>query len=325
MSAFTFNCSSCGQHLSADTSYVGLQIVCPICGKTVVVPQAAAAPIAVAPAAPPLTPPPLPSQPKTSGLAIASLICSVGSFVILPLGFIPGIICGHMARKKIAATPGLQGAGLAKAGLIVGYIALVLQILAILALIAFFAFFATQVKRHSTSPSWTPRTVNKATRTAQVPPEKETADTEPDGSGWTLKLDDVAFPAGEVTGRIHGETFKVDKVAIEGGWLKFNQGKDFFADLGMEVVTFVSPRDLSGRTFTVPTKETGTKPHIWMKWKEAGANVPKQRCFTDRYALRLEFGEASGGKLPGKIYLCVPDVEKSFIAGAFEVPLKPGR
>jgi hypothetical protein len=66
--------------------------------------------------------------PKTSGLAIASLICSIGNFVIIPFGFIPGIICGHLALKQLAREPGLRGRGLAKAGLILGYIGLVLLI-----------------------------------------------------------------------------------------------------------------------------------------------------------------------------------------------------
>ena len=41
--------------------------------------------------------------------------------------------------------------------------------------------------------------------------------------------------------------------------------------------------------------------------------------------MRLEFGKLSGGKLPGKIYLCLPDQEKSFIAGTFEVQVKKKR
>jgi len=64
---------------------------------------------------------------------------------------------------------------------------------------------------------------------------------------------------------------------------------------------------------------------VYMKWKEEGGNAPKQRSFVNRYALRLEFGKLSGGKLPGKIYLCVPDKEKSFLAGTFEVQVNGSR
>ena len=66
---------------------------------------------------------PYPAYPPaltTNGLAIASLVCGVGTFVI-GLSFIPAIICGHIARRQIRQT-GEQGGGLALAGLILGYV-----------------------------------------------------------------------------------------------------------------------------------------------------------------------------------------------------------
>lgn len=58
--------------------------------------------------------------PKTSGLAIASLVCGV-------LGLnLAAIITGHMARKRIRRSRGaLAGGGLALAGLILGYLSVV--------------------------------------------------------------------------------------------------------------------------------------------------------------------------------------------------------
>jgi hypothetical protein len=68
---------------------------------------------------------------------MASLICSIGSFVIIPFGFVPGIICGHLAMKQLTREPGLKGRGLAKAGLVVGYVGLVLCAILAVALLAF--------------------------------------------------------------------------------------------------------------------------------------------------------------------------------------------
>ena len=80
----------------------------------------------------PAYPPALP----TNGLAIASLVCGVGTFVI-GLSFIPAIICGHIARGQIRRT-GEQGGGLALAGLILGYVggALFIVLVAVLVIIA---------------------------------------------------------------------------------------------------------------------------------------------------------------------------------------------
>jgi hypothetical protein len=56
----------------------------------------------------------------TSGLAVASLICGVFSFLLLPA--LPAIVCGHLARARIRTSKGrLEGAGMALAGLILGY------------------------------------------------------------------------------------------------------------------------------------------------------------------------------------------------------------
>jgi Domain of unknown function (DUF4190) len=80
---------------------------------------------------------PYPAYPpvaSTNGLAIASLVCGVGTFVI-GLSFIPAIICGHIARRQIRRT-GEQGGGLALAGLILGYVGGALFIVLILVFVA---------------------------------------------------------------------------------------------------------------------------------------------------------------------------------------------
>jgi len=64
---------------------------------------------------------------KTNGLAIASLACGLALFVFGPLTAIPAIVFGHMARHQIKRT-GEQGAGLALAGLILGWATVILGI-----------------------------------------------------------------------------------------------------------------------------------------------------------------------------------------------------
>ena len=66
------------------------------------------------------------TSPKTNGLAIASLILSLFSIIIGPFGFVPGIICGHIARAHNRKANSVSGDGMALAGIIVGYVFLVL-------------------------------------------------------------------------------------------------------------------------------------------------------------------------------------------------------
>lgn len=80
-------------------------------------------------------------QPKTSTLAVVSLVFGIVCWVALPfIGAIVAIICGHAARREIrTATPGtLQGEGLALAGLILGWAQIVFLILLVLAILLFF-------------------------------------------------------------------------------------------------------------------------------------------------------------------------------------------
>lgn len=100
------------------------------------------------PASPPQTwgPPPPPGQvpspyasvpPVTNGLAIASFVCSLtGALACFAIPFvnlllaIPGIAMGHVARTQIRNARGAQaGDGLAIAGLVIGYLQLVLMCL----------------------------------------------------------------------------------------------------------------------------------------------------------------------------------------------------
>ena len=66
---------------------------------------------------------------KTEPLAILSLIFSVLGLCGFCCGFfltmaIAGVVCGHLALSKIKKNPGLQGHGLALAGVIIGYAAI---------------------------------------------------------------------------------------------------------------------------------------------------------------------------------------------------------
>lgn len=85
---------------------------------------------------PPPPPPPVPyGQPsspygypngpvpaRTNGMAVASMICGIASWVILPfLASIVAIILGHIARGQVKRS-GEQGGGMAMAGLVLGYV-----------------------------------------------------------------------------------------------------------------------------------------------------------------------------------------------------------
>ncbi len=89
---------------------------------------------------------PAPGEKKSSTLALVSLIMGILSYVALgPIGGIAAVITGHMAMKEINQSGGaLEGENLAKIGLILGYVNLVLSLCCCIgAAIWFFALAST--------------------------------------------------------------------------------------------------------------------------------------------------------------------------------------
>jgi asparagine N-glycosylation enzyme membrane subunit Stt3 len=70
---------------------------------------------------------------ETSGKAIASLVLGIGGFVIFPLVLsILAIVFGRQAKREIRERPGLGGAGLATAGIVLGWVGVALIVVAVL-------------------------------------------------------------------------------------------------------------------------------------------------------------------------------------------------
>ncbi len=134
MSEFRFLCPECGQKILGDTAYSGTPVPCPTCHKTITIP-AAPSPAAAAPPPPAAIPQPASRPPqfqpaaasqkqspdRLSKLAAAALLCSV----FVPLGSIPGLICGHLAKARMRRTIFLQGEKMANAGLLISYCVLI--------------------------------------------------------------------------------------------------------------------------------------------------------------------------------------------------------
>jgi Domain of unknown function (DUF4190) len=77
---------------------------------------------------------PYPAQ-KTNSLAVAALVCGIVQFLgFWLLGTIPAIVFGHMARNQIRQR-NEQGAGLALAGLILGYVGVALSVILVIIII----------------------------------------------------------------------------------------------------------------------------------------------------------------------------------------------
>lgn len=86
----------------------------------------------------------LPPPRSTSTYAVISLVAGILGWSLMPfLGSIAAIVFGHMARAEIRRSNGqLDGDGLAIAGLVLGWINVVLAILLLLGFLLFFGGLA---------------------------------------------------------------------------------------------------------------------------------------------------------------------------------------
>jgi hypothetical protein len=71
----------------------------------------------------------VPFAAKTNGLAIASLVCSIGGLLFVGVPSVLGVILGFVSRSQVRRSAGSQtGDGLALAGIIVGFAVIALWV-----------------------------------------------------------------------------------------------------------------------------------------------------------------------------------------------------
>lgn len=131
------------------------------------------------------------------------------------------------------------------------------------------------------------------------------------------------IPPESVKGEVQKAPFAPDVAEIENGVLTLRQGKEPWTT---EVKVFLQTKPWhvpSGRSFQILDQAAAPDtPLIRIRWQENGQKAPRQRDFTAKYTLRLEFGTEQDRKLPGKIYVVLPDEDKSRFAGTFTADVR---
>jgi hypothetical protein len=312
---------------------MGTPIACPTCNTTVIVPNettgtaGGSTPTTSSPA---LSADNATTGQKTSGLAIASLVCSLSSLITC-VGWLPGIICGHLAKSHLRRNPSLKGNGLATAGLVIGYLILLLEA----------GTAAVQMWRISTAVKHGFDNVQQSLATNQIivtqtqsttvsndnepaAPAKESAGPAtvaavnppiaPSQSGWTADISKVSFPGHPVSGKLHGLDFTIKTAAFRNGGLRIRS-----AD-GLQLDVYRLGDSIEGRSFEIrPDDDYTASPRVKITWSEGDA--VQTVTFNKGFGMKLQFDPAINRTVSGKIYLCLPDDVKSCVAGTFEVKL----
>lgn len=128
---------------------------------------------------------------------------------------------------------------------------------------------------------------------------------------WTLDLQKMKTPAQPLAGKVMGDDFRLDRCQLVNTGLDLWSGQDW-----IHIFLTVQP----GRNVYEFAADGGIQPnrpaiHLHCR---TGAAV-----HTTGYAMRLEFGAEKNGMTPAKLYLCLPDANRSCIAGTFTLNVGP--
>ncbi|HEV2694691.1 MAG TPA: hypothetical protein VG347_17480, partial [Verrucomicrobiae bacterium] len=223
-----------------------------------------------------------------------------------------------LSDKKTSTVPGYAPALVAKKTFPVAAILLVLVLAAAGA--GVFLFRGKLFKSGGNNPANQPVSATGTAATPATPPkpEKPAAIAPPaSDNNWSLDLGTNTIPGSPVAGRIHGQDFIIERANFStNGVLTIRYGTKGAADFAAAIYfTGAQAESLSGQTINV-TADTDRAARVQLRWKDADGKATRAD-YTNGYAMRLEFGTLANNKLPGKIYLCTPDAEKSYLLGTF--------
>ncbi len=160
-----------------------------------------------------------------------------------------------------------------------------------------------------------PRTTEAAREPSPVYPV-------PTNTTWTTDLAQAVIPDGAAVGRVHGSGFLCERAILRGGLLSLRQGKIWPPDLGISVRFFVQQgEDLSGKTIIVGPERRPPLPEVVIRWKD-DHHQPMTERIDNGYALKLVFGQAANGRMPGRIFIALPDGGQTFAAGTFDAIIR---
>jgi hypothetical protein len=141
---------------------------------------------------------------------------------------------------------------------------------------------------------------------------------------WQHRLAGVDIPQRPAAGKFRGEDYLVASAAYASGKLSLRAGSGDESRY-LNVTLNLSNDQLAGRHYDLSSDGTTGLPEIVMSWRGSDTRKVQRLKFSGGYALKLLLGQPAGNKVPGKIYLCLPDKDKSFVAGTFLATMKKAK
>lgn len=360
MAEIKFLCPSCNQSITCDDAWSGHEIQCPICQGALTVPTRATAPAAAGGS--PLVPQPPPGaktrlstavpaqKPAAQGRAIpirnlappapkkGNLALKILQGVVIAAALGVGAYFGYGFIVKMQNKANAESEKMAREsdGGQVGHIAELHGVLD-----------ATEPGGSGlprgpvgSGPRSRPTGVGAEIPMGDAPPADGTAGAPNPAQPalpvvppqYDLNVATAKIPQGRVNGTVSGAEFVAEQVRLDrvgtSTVLRFIQGAIASPDREVMVYLRLKPGEkVGGQKLTISADMRGASvPQVVKRWKTNPRYAPQMKTYGTGYAMKLELGETAEGAstLPGRVIICLPDNEKTVVAGVFQAELGPG-
>ncbi|GAA4455564.1 hypothetical protein GCM10023156_29790 [Novipirellula rosea] len=164
--------------------------------------------------------------------------------------------------------------------------------------------------------------ISESMASSSAPAGAKKVPSGPAPEGWSLDLAGLEIPSTTASGVAAGMPTTINDSRIRDGILHLTH-RDGNQDVHSWIIfLFLDEEEKpDGKTFDVNAKSGFSSPHVHFRYSTADDGLETE-IFMSEYAMRLEFGQSADGKLPGKIYLCLPDANKSLLRGTFTATIE---
>lgn len=270
---------------------------------------------------------------QTNPLAVVSMVLSLSSVLIGPLGFLPGIVCGHLALSRLRHEPEAGGAAATATGLAAGYgfLSLLLTggvIAVAYALTPIKPAVATTPAQPNAEREWV--TVRTATARPVQPPRSPNAPSVqpprtalPPRAAVTPRI----TANSKVIGKVRGLDFTFNRAAFDKTLRLRGSEKSGNSTCDLVLFLFIdSVQKLAGKSWDSGKEASGPMPQVQVHFRSDRSQPAATHGYATGYELKLEFGEERDGKIEGQISLKLPEPDDVTVTGPFtldSVNLKP--
>jgi hypothetical protein len=140
---------------------------------------------------------------------------------------------------------------------------------------------------------------------------------------YAMSLDLAKIPEGKVCGTISGTNFVADLARIDvvagSQVLRLMQGNPVSPDREIVVYLKLKPGEfLTNRVWAISSEMRTSVPTVVKRWKPNPKYAAQQRPYASGYTMKLQLGAVDeSGRIPGKIFVALPDTEQTVVAGIF--------